>query len=264
LILGFLLVNGQWSLQNTKQGDFERFYPTSVMETGYDILPFWVMRMLLLGIYKTGKSPFKHVYLHGLVRDQKGQKMSKSKGNVINPLEVAEQYGADSLRLALVIRSTPGQDKSVGEPDFKAARNLTNKLWNAARFVIGINEKKSASSTPKNKKNTSSFPQDSAFKEKLTSVTTETTTLLDNLQLGVAADYIYNEFWHWFCDECIEESKAGKISHTTLLLGLTTFLKLFHPFMPFVTEAIWQELRAQELIATEDILLITSPWPKLN
>lgn len=244
--------SSQWpvvTLKNTKAGDFERFYPTSVMETGYDILPFWVMRMMLLGIYKTGKSPFSDVYLHGLVRDQKGQKMSKSKGNVINPLEVVEKYGADALRMALVIRSTPGQDKSVGEPDFKAMRNLGNKLWNATRFVVMNHD-------PKN----DTADGDENYRAKLAEVVAETTSLLEKLQVGLAADYVYNEFWHWFCDECIEANKNGQISSVAVLEGITTFLKLLHPFAPFVTETIWQELRKEELVDSE--LLITTAWPR--
>ena len=106
------------------------------METGYDILPIWVMRMLMMGIYLTDTVPFKKVYLHGLIRDEKGQKMSKSKGNVINPLVMVDKYGADALRMALVIRSTPGQDKGMGEGDIRGMRNFSNKIWNAARYVV--------------------------------------------------------------------------------------------------------------------------------
>ena len=220
------------------------------METGYDILPFWVMRMMLLGIYKTGKSPFSDVYLHGLVRDQKGQKMSKSKGNVINPIEVVEKYGADALRMALVIRSTPGQDKSVGEGDFKAMRNFANKIWNATRFVILNNQEQATSKAAIG---------DAAFYTKLSEVVTESSALLDKLQIGLAADYIYNEFWHWFCDICIEENKAAKLSNKAIIDGITTFIQLLHPFMPFVTETIWQELLEEKVVTTP--LLITTPRP---
>lgn len=248
--------SSQWpvvTLKNNKTQDFERFYPTSVMETGYDILPFWVMRMMLLGIYMTGKTPFSHVYLHGLVRDQKGQKMSKSKGNVINPLEVKEEYGADALRMALVIRSTPGQDKSVGTPDFKAMRNLTNKVWNAARFVLLQKESPSETVVQTNGQ------KDNEFEKKLKTIVSDTTQQLEDFKLGMAAETIYNEFWHWYCDECIEIGKNGEISQEALLKGLVTFLKLLHPFMPFVTEAIWQELVVLDLVSEK--LLITASWP---
>ena len=245
--------SAQWpvvTLKNTKPGDFERFYPTSVMETGYDILPFWVMRMMLLGIYSTGKSPFSDVYLHGLVRDAKGNKMSKSKGNVINPLEVVAEYGADSLRMALVIRSTPGQDKSVGEPDFKAMRNFGNKIWNASRFALLSHDPKSTEAQ-----------NDAEFYKKLADVVAESSSLLEKLQVGLAAYYIYNEFWHWFCDTSIEEQKAGTLSSTAILEGIVTFMKLLHPFMPFVTESIWQELHSEKLVDSE--ALITTPWPAI-
>ncbi len=227
--------SGQWpvvTLQTTRDNnaDFTRFYPTSVMETGYDILPFWVMRMLLLGYYITDRTPFTHVYLHGLVRDAKGQKMSKSKGNVVNPLEVIEKYGADALRLALIIRSTPGLDKSVSEGDFKAMRNFTNKVWNAARYVQQLEVSQSTGEP------------DSTFTAKLD----ETARILDqelrDLKIGLAAETAYNEFWHWFCDEAIEQTKAGTLSPALLRHGLETWLKLLHPFVPFVTEAVWHEL----------------------
>ena len=247
------LKNTDKNNQNSDKIDFERFYPTSVMETGYDILPFWVMRMMLLGNYLTNKSPFKDVYLHGLVRDEKGKKMSKSKGNVINPLDVKEEFGADALRMALIIRSTPGQDKSVGNPDFKAMRNLTNKIWNAARFTMMTLENPHENSLLKD------APRDKGHLEKLNSVILETTKQLEDLKLGLAAETIYNEFWHWFCDICIEEAKEGKISLKVLNLGLITFLKLLHPFMPFVTEAIWQELIKTNIISEK--LLIVSDWP---
>ncbi len=248
--------SSQWpvvTLKNTKDADFNRFYPTSVMETGYDILPFWVMRMMLLGIYMTGKTPFSDVYLHGLVRDQKGQKMSKSKGNVINPLEVKQEYGADALRMALVIRSTPGQDKSVGTPDFKAARNLTNKLWNAARFTILQTEQPYETSVA------TGATHDQKFYEKLTILTTDISQQLNDLKLGLAAETLYNEFWHWYCDECIESAKSGQISNKALLDGLVVFLKLLHPFMPFITENIWQELVKLNLVTEK--LLIAANWP---
>lgn len=244
--------SSQWpvlTLQTNQPSDFDRYYPTTVMETAYDILLFWVMRMMLMGNYLTGKSPFSVVYLHGLVRDQQGKKMSKSKGNVVNPLEIIEKYGADALRMALVIRSTPGLDKSVGEPDFKAARNLSNKLWNAGRFVLQSLE---------NSPNSQQLPQDTKFRKKLRSIETQVTQNLDKYQIGVAADTLYNEFWHWYCDECIEQAKSQHISAIALLEGLIIFLKFLHPFMPFVTEALWQELATKNLV--NEPLLITSSW----
>jgi valyl-tRNA synthetase len=247
--------SSQWpfvTLMNNKPGDFERFYPTDTMETAYDILMFWVMRMLMMGIYKTKQAPFKNVYLHGLIRDAKGKKMSKSKGNVVNPMEISEKYGTDALRMALSIRSSAGLDKSVGDGDFKAGRNFTNKLWNAGRFIIAAQTDKS------NSKNTCS--NDQIFKTKLSKLVKDITKNLEALQLGVALDTLYNEFWHWFCDQCIEESKKGLINQSLMLDGLKVFLKLFHPFTPFVTEAIWQELVKLELV--EEKVLASSLWPE--
>lgn len=252
--------SGQWpfaTLKNTQPTDFERFYPTQVMETGYDILPFWVMRMLLLGVFTTKDVPFTQVYLHGLVRDAKGQKMSKSKGNVINPLEVIEKYGADALRMALIIRSTPGLDKSVGENDIRAMRNFTNKIWNAARFVV-----MNAELTQDSVSQTQTSAADTTFKQRLEEVKTSTTNQLHQLRIGLAAETLYNEFWHWYCDECIEQAKAGSLSYSVLLEGLIVFLTLLHPFMPYVTEAVWQELPKE--LKPDSELLILKPWPAVN
>jgi valyl-tRNA synthetase len=248
--------SSQWpfaTLQNTQPGDFERFYPTAVMETGYDILPIWVLRMLMMGFFATGKAPFKDVYLHGLVRDHKGQKMSKSKGNVVNPLEITKIYGADALRMALVIRSSAGLDKSVGEADFKATRNLTNKLWNAARYVLLALE--TQANQPEK---ATSAPNDEAFLTRLTKLRKRLTENFSKLQLGLAAEIVYTEFWHWYCDEAIEQAKTGQLSPEALFKGLLVFLKLTHPFMPFVTEAIWQQLKEKQLVT--EPYLITTQW----
>ncbi|MBU1885565.1 class I tRNA ligase family protein, partial [Patescibacteria group bacterium] len=246
--------SAQWpctTLQTGQPNDFNRFYPTAVLETGYDILPFWVMRMIMIGLHKTGGVPFKDVYLHGLIRDAKGQKMSKSKNNVVNPLQIINQYGADALRMALLIRSSAGLDKSVGEGDFKATRNLTNKLWNAARFIL------------MREKNETTGSKDKEYLKKLTTITQAVTKQLNDFKIGLAADNLYNEFWHWFCDECIEKSKSGEISQQALIQGLIVFLKLLHPFIPFVTETIWQTLHREKLINGESNhqLLALSQWP---
>lgn len=246
--------SAQWPVTTLRKNpqDFTKFYPTQVMETGYDILPFWVMRMLMMGKYITGKLPFNDIYLHGLVRDQKGQKMSKSKGNVVNPLDIAEKYGSDALRMALVIRSSAGLDKSVGEPDFKAMRNFSNKIWNASRFILEYLDL-SQEGNPKNNQE---------FIDKLNQATKQITANLEKFQLGLAAETVYNEFWHWFCDEQIELAKTGKVGGKQLITGLKTFLGLLHPFVPFVTEAVWQELKNKQLSTTK--LLITSSWPTKN
>lgn len=244
--------SGQWpvvTLQTNGIAIFEKFYPTSVMETGYDILPIWVMRMMLLGTYVTGKSPFATVYLHGLVRDEKGQKMSKSKGNVINPLDMVDKYGADAIRIALIMSSTPGQDKAVGENTIRGMRNFSNKVWNAARYVLL--EKQHAGTDDTHPK-----VGDTQFLKKLADVTENVTQLLDSYRVGLAAETVHNEFWHWYCDIAIEQRKKGEISLAVLEKGMLTFLGLLHPFMPFVTEEIWGKISQKNTRP-----LIISPWP---
>ena len=235
---------------------FEKFYPTSLMETGYDILPFWVMRMLMMGLYLTGKVPFGKVYLHGLVRDEKRQKMSKSKGNVMNPVEVIEKYGADALRMSLVMSTTAGNDSAVGEGKIRGMRNLTNKVWNAARYVISNKVAPSGFAVP-TRPSAGSPVKERPYFDHLKKIVKDITKQLDDLKPGLAAETVYNEFWHWFCDQKIEEAKKGKISQTALMEGLIIFLKLLHPFVPFVTEAVWQQLPE-----TKEKLLISSSWPK--
>jgi valyl-tRNA synthetase len=247
--------SSQWpyaSLKANFQQDYSYYYPTSVMETGYDILPFWVMRMMLMGIYETGVSPFKEVYLHGLVRDEKGHKMSKSKGNAINPLELAEKYGADALRMALVMSSTAGHDQSTGEQKVRGMRNLGNKIWNAARYIKMMRE------TPRTKVKDPNIMKIQNIKEqqeKLTAITTTITKQLNELKIGLAAETVYNEFWHWWCDEVLESSKHQETGIQFLEEGTQIWLKLLHPFVPFVTEAVWQELWSDEKP------LILQDWP---
>lgn len=241
--------SGQWPFATLnksdygKSDDFDKFYPVDVLETGYDILPFWVMRMMLLGIYITGKSPFKTVYLHGLVRDEKGRKMSKSLGNVLNPLEITDKYGADALRFALTISTTPAQDKSVGENSFRGMRNFSNKIWNATRFVKDF-------SNNSNDDVAFNFWYQKNFPKKITD-------LLDKYKIGLAAEELYNDFWHRFCDIEIERAKKGEVSSKQLKEALLILLKLLHPFMPFVTEACWKELE-------NDSLLISNIWPSIS
>ncbi|MGA3291670.1 MAG: valine--tRNA ligase [Candidatus Microgenomates bacterium] len=235
--------SGQWpfaTLKTTKPGDFEKFYPTSVMETAYDILPFWVIRMIMMGVYVTGKVPFEEVVIHGLVRDREGQKISKSKGNVIDPIEMTEKYGADSLRMGLLWGALIENDIALNEQNINAQRKFANKIWNAARFVSQF---------------TTESDKNEEFDKKLDQIIRETTKYFDKYQLNQAAELLYSEFWHWYCDCCIEESKQGKIGAKQMKKGLTTFIKLLHPFMPFVTEQIWHEIGEKEL-------LITSNWPK--
>lgn len=238
--------SGQWpvvTLKSNGQKLYDKYFPTSIMETGYDILPIWVMRMMLLGIYldKKKRSPFKTVYLHGLVRDDKGRKMSKSIGNVINPLEIVDKYGADALRLSLIISSTPAQDKNVGETTFKSMRNFSNKIWNAARFVKDFSN---------------NVEPDSEFDSwYLQDLPRKVTDLMNKNKIGLAAEQLYQDFWHRFCDIEIERAKRGEVGSDQLKQALIVLIKLLHPFVPFVTEAIWKEIGQKDL-------LINSSWPK--
>lgn len=234
--------SGQWPVVTLKarEGDFERYYPTTILETAYEILPFWVMRMMMLGIYLTGKSPFKHVYLHGLIRDSQGRKMSKSVGNVVDPISLTEKYGADALRMALVMGSTPGQDKNVGEDAIRGMRNFSNKIWNATRFVLEF--KGEGQTNPD-------------LESELNSWIVETTKWLEKIRPGQAAEAIYGFFWHRFCDYWIEEAKKGNVGRAQMETTLKSLLALLHPFAPFTTEASWREIEPESL-------LINMPWPK--
>ena len=242
--------SGQWpfaTLMTTKPDDFEKYYPTDVMETGWDILFFWVARMMMFGIYRTGKIPFKTVYLHGLVRDKERQKMSKSKGNVINPLEVAEIYGTDAVRMALIIGTTAGNDPIISEDKIRGYRNFANKIWNASRFVLmnyrELNAKpKFTAADKKNLKNLK------AIKKKVTGY-------LDKHDYNHAAETIYHYFWHTFADKVIEESKPrlksenpsdAAAAQETLMKILSESMKMLHPFMPFITEQIYQMLPGKD------------------
>ena len=256
--------SGQWpfaTLQNTGKGDFEYFYPTNVMETGADIIFFWVARMVMLSIYVTGKIPFSKVYLHGLVRDKDKKKMSKSKGNVVNPLGVVETHGSDALRMALVFANSPGQDISFSEDKIIAQRRFANKIWNASRFVLA----QSRHSEPAGEESLTQDPSliaqgDSIADDEILKALQETTKAItkeiETFQFHEAAQKIYHFFWHNFCDIYIEECKKQN-NPEMLLYVLRESLKLLHPFMPFITEQIFQMLPNKDSKA-----LITAPWPK--
>ena len=242
--------------QKSKKGDFDEFYPTSVMETGYDILFFWVARMIMLGIYKTGKIPFKDIYLHGLVRDKDKQKMSKSKGNVVDPLGVVEQYGADALRMALVVGNSPGQDVIYDENKIKGYRNFSNKLWNIARFVLTQIEESNLNGVELNE-------SDKKYLDECLGVKKEVSDNIEKYRFSQAAEIAYHYIWHNFADVIIEEekkiisseteSKENKDSARKLLYEILKHsLIILHPFMPFVTEAIYQRLPKKD----KDFLMV--------
>lgn len=244
--------SAQWpfaTLQTTNPGDFEYFYPTSVMETGYDILPFWVIRMIMLGLYITDKVPFYDVLLHGLVRDKEGQKISKSKGNVIDPIEMAEKYGADALRMGLIWGALVENDISLSEDNIRGQRNFANKIWNIARFVL---------LEPKGKRIKRNEDDNWIVKEiKITEK--KVGRLLDKYRLNEAAEEIYDFVWHKFADIYLEKTKKRRVgAQKTLEFVLQESLKLLHPFMPFVTEKIWQEGKER----FDSPTLISASWPK--
>ena len=231
-----------------KTADFEKYYPTDTLVTGYDIIPFWVMRMMFSGIEQTGEVPFNTVLIHGLVRDAQGRKMSKSLGNGIDPLEIIDKYGADALRFTLATGNAPGNDMRFSDEKVKASRNFANKLWNAARFVLMyLDDGFEYNGLPNEL-----AVEDKWIISKVNSLAKEVTENLDKFELGIAIQKLYDFIWDVFCDWYIEISKirlqGGKDSReadtakSVLVFVLTDILKLLHPFMPFITEEIYQAL----------------------
>ena len=247
--------------------DFKYFYPTSVMETGYDILFFWVARMVMLGIENTGDVPFHTVYLHGLIRDEKGEKMSKMKGNVLNPLTAIDQYGCDALRFALTTGTAPGNDINVGAHRMEAGRNFANKLWNAGRFVLKATEGEPVSKdTFINISKYLRKTEDRWIVSRLNHLVAEVDSLLRDFQFGEAEKQIHDFLWGEYCDWYIEISKQRlekpDSSLPVLTYVLETSLRLLHPFMPFITEELWQSMKQrlpQGMI--EAAALIVAPYP---
>jgi valyl-tRNA synthetase len=246
--------------------DLERFYPTSVMETAYDILFFWVARMMMLGLFCTDVEPFHTVYLSGMIRDPYGQKMSKTKGNVVDPLEQIDQIGADALRFALVSGTTPGSDQRLTQAKLDGGRNFTNKLWNAARFVLANRpEALPAGGEPS--------LAGRWIRSRLADATERATRQLDGLDLGGYAATVYDVAWSDYCDWFLEMAKvdlrrddvtdADRVATWRAAVdGLVTLLRLLHPLMPFVTEEIWQAIAEADPQATAgEPLLIIAAWP---
>ena len=228
-----------------KTADLDYWYPTSVMVTGYDIIFFWVSRMIFSGMEQMKEEPFKTVFIHGLVRDSQGRKMSKSLGNGIDPLEMVEQYGADALRFNLITGNSPGNDMRFYVEKCEAMRNFCNKLWNASRFVM-MNLTIDKNELPEKLE-----IEDRWILSKLNDLTREVSENMDSFELGVAAGKIYDFIWDSYCDWYIEltkprlngEDEEARLSaQKVLLYVLTEILKLIHPFIPFITEEIWQSL----------------------
>jgi valyl-tRNA synthetase len=245
--------------------DLKTFHPTSVMMPGYEILFFWVARMILMSGFLLGDIPFRQVFLHGIVRDKQGRKFSKSLNNGIDPLELTAKYGTDALRMALVFGAAPGNDVIFDEQKVKGMKHFANKLWNIARFILSNTDDVVSPFMGSNQTADKSANYPGADREilaKLQAVIKSTTDHLDNFRLHEAAQEIYQFTWHEFADIYIEASKTQldddklKASTlTTLHYSLITILKLLHPFMPFVTEEIWSKLNQKEL-------LIVAKWPK--
>lgn len=237
--------------------DLKRFHPTSVMETGYDILFFWVARMILMTTYALNEIPFKTVYLHGLVRTKTGEKMSKSKPETcIDPLDMIQKYGADALRLSLVIGSSPGNDIRLYEEKIAGYRNFVNKIWNSARFVLMNIEEKDYNANEKDVLNSELSKTDKWILTRLNEVIEDTTKKLEKYALSDAGTEIYDFLWGEFCDWYLEMSKVNK-NPKVLSFVLKKILVLLHPFTPFVTEVVWENLNQKNL-------LINEPWPKKN
>jgi valyl-tRNA synthetase len=224
--------------------DLRYFYPTTVMETGYDILFFWVARMIMMGLEDVGDIPFSTVYLHGLLRDEKGEKMSKVRGNVLDPLETMDKYGTDALRFALSTDVSPGNDINLTKARLEAGRNFANKLWNAARFVVRSIETGADIAL----KPSQLTLEDRWILSRLSRNNAEITRLMDNFQFGEGLRQLHDFIWGEFCDWYIEFAKirlsAGDSSPLAVLVYvLEASLRLLHPFVPFVTEELWQQMR---------------------
>lgn len=254
--------------------DFRYFYPTSVMETGYDIIFFWVARMIMMGLEDTDEIPFHTVFLHGLIRDEKGDKMSKVRGNVLNPIDTLEKYGTDALRFALSTGTSPGNDLKLAPSKLEASRNFANKLWNATRFVIRslpspedeLISPEVTDGTPAEK-----LPiEDRWILSRLSRTVTIVTGLMEEFQFGEAQRQIHDFLWSEFCDWYIEFAKirlaptSGSPSPIPLLVHvLETSLRLLHPYMPFITEELWQNLKKHLKRPMAESIMI-APYPEAN
>jgi valyl-tRNA synthetase len=253
--------SGAWTFTTLgwpeKTADLARFHPTDLLETGHDILFFWIARMILMTGFALGQVPFHTVYLHGLVRDAKGQKFSKSLGNGIDPVEVVAKYGADAARMALIVGNTPGTDLKLAEDRIKGYKHFANKLWNIARFVLESAQGMDARAALTD--------ADAALKKEFDDLAADVTKDMDAYRFYLAAEKLYHYAWHRLADELLEESKpvfrgedaAAKASRAAALLSiLDGLLRLLHPFMPFVTEEAWRSLPGNG-----GKMLLVAEWP---
>lgn len=252
--------SGLWTFSTLgwpeETSDLKTFHPTSVLETGYDILFFWVARMILMSQFHLGEIPFKTVYLHGLVRDDKNRKISKSLGNNIDPLDIIKDYGTDALRMAMVIGTSVGNDSKVSMEKFKAHKHFANKLWNISRFILmNVGVEVDLAKKPKLSE------KENAYISELESLIKDVTADLDEFRFYLAGEKLYHYVWHTFADKIIEEEKeaiksASASAQWTLFKILTDCLKMLHPFMPFITEEIYSKLPIKD-----KNLLMVENWP---
>jgi valyl-tRNA synthetase len=262
--------SGLWTFSTLgwpeRTDDLADYHPTSVLETGYDILFFWVARMVLMSTFHLGQVPFKTVYLHGLVRDAQGRKMSKSLGNIIDPLDLIEKYGADATRLSLVIGAAPGNDVPLAEDRIKGYKHFANKVWNISRFILTATTDLTPETVP------TLTEADHAIKDRLQAVAAEVAGHIDDFHLYLAGETLYHYVWHELADQILEESKPI-LSGTDALARHSrqwvlrechlTILKLLHPFMPYVTETIWENLPPTYRGDNHEFLMVTR-WPTHN
>ncbi len=257
--------SGQWPLTTLKYPDgedFKEFFPTSFMDTMWDILFFWIARMLMFSLYLTEQVPFRQVYIHGMVTDEHGQKMSKSKGNVINPMDFIEKYGADALRMGILVGgNTAAREFSLSEDKVRGYRNFANKIWNMARFILGMVEQSDKSIPNFNEAvREKCTAEDTKILEELAILITDVNNSFKRLRFTDAGNAIYHFMWHRLADEYIEHVKNREdkdVALSVLTYCYNTCLKLLHPFMPFVTEKIWENMPKEKSIP-----LIIAPWPK--
>jgi valyl-tRNA synthetase len=253
--------------------DLKRYYPSQVMETGHDILFFWVARMMMLGIEMMGEPPFETIYLHGMVRDPEGQKMSKTKGNVVDPLSLIDEIGADALRFALVSGTAAGADQRLSPEKLESARNFMNKLWNAARFVLGARPAEVTGDRPDARSAQEGAGEFGAWMSaRISTAVEDVDRNLAGYGFSEAAQRIYDAIWAEYCDQAIELAKVTLADESrpaaeraavwwTLVDGLDALLRLLHPVAPFITEGIWAALPRR---AGDGPLLATAAWPVRN
>jgi valyl-tRNA synthetase len=249
--------------------DYERFYPTSVMETAYDIIFFWVARMMMLGIHLTGTEPFHTVYLSGLIRDAEGKKLSKTKGNVVDPLELIDEAGADALRFAMIHGAAAGQDQRFGTTKLENARNFANKLWNATRFVVGARPASIEDGAERRLPARHLGPGERWILSRATATVAAVDEAMAAYGFGEVTRLLYDAIWNEFCDWGVELAKVRladaslppevrEATWWTLVEALDTYLRLLHPVMPFITEALWAAIPHR---ASDPDLLIVARWP---